>query len=894
MSREITTIDYDYFNSNDESFEDLKQAVQSLTTASEAQFQEIKKEKWYNRLFDMLTFSQKGKKRMAEQISSIAQAQQILMEILVRLSNTDERVAALVNKSMDSIRELQKNDIYLLSYIKELENTCILGIRKSSDITDLSDKNKQILSGCLYFLTNSYDEVSDGQKQYANALLNYLGTNSEVENLSAALSTMDEASRKKVLTCCMEYIFLNEYDDEIPENLEDFIDEFDFGNKTIKEIKRQITATFKLRGESGFIDKYALGNYQNISEEFYVDLEDAFVESDFEDNSTASIENSEEKELLILDESFDPGMDDEIEFINKEIYVDDEIEFDGKFTFINCRIHYGNSEHEGKIRLTNMGELELRNCFIDKEENSEEVFISAEENNIITIDRCEFNDCTVFINATNLNKLDISNSKLINCNSRFIEADTTNDNTDSGINICNNYFEFNKDRKFICAEEKNDFGVSRVFGNSKQITLILANPNVLFKNNTVFQSDPNDRIRIATIKQSHYGIVSGRIEDCYFEGLRLPIEAKEISTCRFKNCASAVYIPTAGFVSRECVNGLIENCLFEDQSSPKEPAFTLALFNEYPYLISISDGNIQNCTFLNCNCGLMKSSGSHGYNVDNCNFYNIMSQITPITYTRGFKDHAKGTLSNSNFDGIKVENYLISTDCTEEVSSILAISNCHFNNCRTKRKDKQIINEKAHYYGGVFGNTEKYFYSVYIDEKTTGLDKVNSVRGGASQEAINSIHKKWENIKIGCDLSKNVSPDEFEIPNTNTDVEPEKEDFTAKNSSNIVNKAGTIAGVVGVTAATAALGPMAPLVGGSLGATISTANATKKVSPSNLGIIMIVESVYTVAGRGIVADGHIQTKISVGNKIKVNGKTGQISGIVNSQGMTDSAYPKRM
>ena len=83
--RERVEVDFLTYKNSDTGFEDLKLAVAKLTTASEEQFEQIKKEKWYNRVWDMVTFSKKNEKRLAQQIGNLAQAQIILMEMGMHL-----------------------------------------------------------------------------------------------------------------------------------------------------------------------------------------------------------------------------------------------------------------------------------------------------------------------------------------------------------------------------------------------------------------------------------------------------------------------------------------------------------------------------------------------------------------------------------------------------------------------------------------------------------------------------------------------------------------------------------------------------------------------------------------------------------------------------------------
>lgn len=217
---------------------------------------------------------------MAEQISNLAQAQSILVEILVRLSATDKEVAELVQTCMEDIRRLQENDIYLLQNIQRLEDTCILGIRKTEDVKDLADREKYILSGCMRYLIALYSEVSGEQQQYANNLLNYLGVEAEIENISAALSQLDELARYKMLRCVMEYMFLSGMDVTTTQEQEEFIEEFNIGVKKIRELRKQISDTYRLRGTDGFIDKYKQSDSENDFFYFELDDEDAVGQDD--------------------------------------------------------------------------------------------------------------------------------------------------------------------------------------------------------------------------------------------------------------------------------------------------------------------------------------------------------------------------------------------------------------------------------------------------------------------------------------------------------------------------------------------------------------------------------------------------------------------------------------
>jgi hypothetical protein len=253
MITQDVQIDYDYFENGQCSFEDLKNASNKLSAATQEQFEEIKNEKWFTRVFDMITLSKKNEKRLANQIGNLTQAQQIMMEIFIRLSARDQRVLDLVSECFYKLEVLSQNDIKLADKFRQLENSCILGIGKQTDLANLSEVERIILAGLIYELMKRFGSVSDAQRNYANNLLYYLEIDANPIDVKKSLDSVKNIdSKKNLLICCMEYGFLNELNFNFLEDVEEFVTEFDFGNKTIKEIKNRITTAYNLRGVDGF------------------------------------------------------------------------------------------------------------------------------------------------------------------------------------------------------------------------------------------------------------------------------------------------------------------------------------------------------------------------------------------------------------------------------------------------------------------------------------------------------------------------------------------------------------------------------------------------------------------------------------------------------------------
>lgn len=82
MSQYEVDFNIESFGKDENDIQYLKTAIENLSNESEKQFQNIKDEKWFTRIIDLATLSNKKDIRMSQQISNIAQAQDILIELL--------------------------------------------------------------------------------------------------------------------------------------------------------------------------------------------------------------------------------------------------------------------------------------------------------------------------------------------------------------------------------------------------------------------------------------------------------------------------------------------------------------------------------------------------------------------------------------------------------------------------------------------------------------------------------------------------------------------------------------------------------------------------------------------------------------------------------------------
>lgn len=385
MTKEQCSLQPNYYGSSCD-FQDLQSAVQQLTTKSDEQFEELKNEKWFHRIFNMVVCPRKNNIRMAEQITSLAQAQGILIEILVRLADQDANIAGMVMQSQSDIRALAQNSAYLQERLYLLEDKSY-GIKENENLKDLNGQQRNILSGCLNDASKLYAMPSNEQRLYANELLNYLQADARVENLEDALDDLEDNTKRKILSCIITYMYLYDHTTESMEQdeQEDFIDLFDLGRKTIKSLKQQTVDTYRLRGVDGCIDRYITAPIE-ITEEtpFEVELPEPKAaegasEAQAEENGEEAIDTNTSREKLVLSGSIQN--DGETVYKNKDIHFSSAImNCKGTVRFINCAIHY-NEDEVSRIFLGDEASLQIESstviCHGDREKG---FFIQSIEN----------------------------------------------------------------------------------------------------------------------------------------------------------------------------------------------------------------------------------------------------------------------------------------------------------------------------------------------------------------------------------------------------------------------------------------------------------------------------------------------------------------------------------
>ncbi|MHD0368771.1 hypothetical protein ACY2C8_00645 [Mammaliicoccus sciuri] len=118
--------------------------------------------------------------------------------------------------------------------------------------------------------SKTFENTSTEQQQFADNLFRYLQIEYSSINLTESINQLDSVAIKKVLLQLLfEYGFLHNNNFNFNMVFEDIVEMFDFGKKTINEIKDTIQNIYKLRGVEGF----SWFNPAIIEQDFFIDLE---------------------------------------------------------------------------------------------------------------------------------------------------------------------------------------------------------------------------------------------------------------------------------------------------------------------------------------------------------------------------------------------------------------------------------------------------------------------------------------------------------------------------------------------------------------------------------------------------------------------------------------------
>ena len=717
-------------------FQDLQSAVQQLTTNAEVQFSEIKNEKWFHRVFNMVTFSSKNKIHVADQITSLAQAQSILIEILVRLSDQDANISKMVVQSQYDIKALAQNSAYLQERLYLLEDKSY-GIRENENLKNLNGQQRSILCGCLNEASKLYAAPSNEQRLYANALLGTLDADAQVGNLEDALNDLEVGAKRKILSCIITYIYLYDHTAESMEqkSLNDFIDLFDLGQKTIKALKQQAKDVYHLRGVDGCIDRYITDSIKiTESTPFEIELfddinDDSSAGESIEDGSNDEIDTSIAREPLELSGVISIGKRQVYE--NKSIHFSSAIiDCTGELEFRNCTIHY-NENAESHIYLKDGASLAILGSTVICHGNGldNHFFISSQSANACKMKDSCFVDCVDFVTGS-FNSFLFSDNECCDCCLRFLNICAEKQGTTT-INTTNFIFAAEPTFKPLSNHESissSCISISGLHTGESKILVCECTVGCIPEEEgpPCTYMDSIDFMRVDTPEGSH-----AQIGFCTFTNVKNCVTgAAFIYNCIFKHCHNVIS-NKIGFDGCTISDNQFIDCCYVAQD--------------------LNQGSqIRNCQFFGSTQGnYITTTYGASITIEACEFVNLrfekstyyvpgIIQLNSLSKSE-LKRHGNTKISRCIFNGIQLVSdnswndpaflnpaFLISVSSGQDPvkTPVAIVSECVFRNCATDNKTGELIKQEMTHYG-LLNRTTKFRAISVIN--CTGYDQVTSL-----------------------------------------------------------------------------------------------------------------------------------------------------------------------
>ena len=185
-------------------------------------FDSLKNKKWYHYLFEKITFNKDNELRKANGVLNLAKMQDIIIKILIQLSESQKEIYTFITNNSTLIEELSQSNLY----IQKQQKTIIAILKQIKyqesyipKYQDLSPKNADIIFATLQKLAQEsslHDKNNELTQQYLRTVLMCNPVNpsfdfdnlDEIENLSVQI-------RQRLAIMLYEYLYLADADDTI-------------------------------------------------------------------------------------------------------------------------------------------------------------------------------------------------------------------------------------------------------------------------------------------------------------------------------------------------------------------------------------------------------------------------------------------------------------------------------------------------------------------------------------------------------------------------------------------------------------------------------------------------------------------------------------------------------
>lgn len=417
-----------------------------------------------------------------------------------------------------------------------------------------------------------------------------------------------------------------------------------------------------------------------------------------------------------------------------------DINCDGNLEIENCILYYNEFDSNYKISLEKNSNLSIKNTIIICKGCTTQTFISCREKSSILIECSTFIDCSYFIEVGYNCTFQMIKCEIRNGYDRFINASAE----ETSCVITDNIIIQEKLKDFYKKDLENSFSTPTL------ITIGRYAKTAQIANNIVKESVDFKKICDKEVLCC-FDCANAEIINCYFKGLSVPINARNVKECKFEDCSQSIYIRNS--CSDKDIQ--IDNCIFKN--------CTKVIYHHDSF-----EGRtvVTNCQFISCYDEILYSSMNGGLEIEFCDFINIknlrennriMELLGRFCSCINFKRSGYSAMENSIkkciFNGIEIrDGFLVQAHGYEEPRGAVSyIEKCDFKNCTTKRSSEKIIKEYIQYDTLFRKNVD--FHANRISD-CRGLDRINKEDSKVNHFEVRTVSTSGNRIGAVLELEK--------------------------------------------------------------------------------------------------------------------------------------------
>jgi hypothetical protein len=230
-----------------------------------------------------------------QNITSLAKAQDIVIKLLLMLSNSDREIAGIVSDLSDKLYDIIKTTGKIAQEVVDIDNLVKYGYQRSMMITEFPDSKKSVLLSALNYVVDKY-EKNERLAIFLTAVRKMARYNEINSHFNIDTFNFNDKESKVVFPILIELNYVCKGDMSLCSEISEMIDCLNISSMSKKILKRQVELDIGRIGIDGIIELY-----NDIAQEYHIDDSDIEFEVQSESNSNLDHSPRELTDLQVND-----------------------------------------------------------------------------------------------------------------------------------------------------------------------------------------------------------------------------------------------------------------------------------------------------------------------------------------------------------------------------------------------------------------------------------------------------------------------------------------------------------------------------------------------------------------------------------------------------------------